>query len=63
MKLCKDCKWRIKRWFISFCDRPNLEDSDRNPINGKTTIVCSFDRDVSYSYDTCGPDAKYWEAK
>lgn len=56
-KLCKDCKWKVFKWFPDFsdyCGHPELVDR----VTGKPTIRCWV-----YRISTCGGEGKYWEKK
>ena len=71
MKLCKDCKWYRKSWLehimmrtssYDMCACPN---TTQNPVTGNERRFCDMLRaerwkELDYS---CGPDAKYWEAR
>jgi hypothetical protein len=66
MKLCKDCKFYKKNWFMHLFERSDRYDKclnpifNQNPVTGKTNgLYC----DNTRKYHGCGMEGKYWEAK
>ena len=65
MKLCKDCKWIERKWFVdvdnSRCTNPKVSLSPTyGPVSGMHKL-CIHERDIEVG--DCGPPGKYFEAR
>ena len=64
IKMCKDCKWRGRNWFVSainqYCHHPTVVKIERynNPgDNGKAFA------NLARVFGPCYKEGKYWEDK
>lgn len=73
-KVCRDCKfcrpvsrfdilgWGESRWHSATCNRPSRIEIDI--VSGRTEApYCSCERTSYETIDTCGANAKYFEAR
>lgn len=64
IKMCKDCKWRGRAWFISagnqYCYNPEVVKSERKNFpadDGKAYAK------IARMYGPCYHDGKFWEKR
>jgi hypothetical protein len=63
IKLCKDCKWMIKEkydYLEEFAECGNPKVTGFSSVTGK---IDSYSCSVARKYDSCGKNARYFEAK
>jgi hypothetical protein len=71
IKLCKDCKYYRKDWISHILERTHRYDTcacphtSQNPVTGNENMFCDMLRAKRWEKldHSCGPEAKYFEAK
>lgn len=60
MKLCKDCKWIERKWFLfswlSYCYNPEV-------MKASTDGTGEFFANLAREYGPCFKEGKFWERK
>lgn len=59
MKLCKDCKYHSKPFYVFSEFAACLHDKNVNPVTGDSGLYCKLAREFD---NNCGRNAAYWES-